>query len=67
MQAIKLGLTGYAMNKIDGSVDVVAEGPRAVLELLLEYIQSGPVGARVTAVTHEWQAASGEFRTFGVR
>jgi acylphosphatase len=66
-RALKLGLTGYARNQFDGSVDVVAEGERANLETLLEYLHHGPPGARVEQLTHEWWGASGEFHGFDVR
>ena len=66
-RANSLGLTGYARNKIDGSVDVLAEGPRADLELLLESLRLGPPAARVEQVTFEWYGATGDYDHFEIR
>jgi len=38
----------------DGSVRVEAEGPREILQQLLQSLCEGPPGARVTRVTEEW-------------
>ncbi len=40
-RALELGLTGYASNRPDGRVQVVAQGPRAACERLLELLQGG--------------------------
>lgn len=64
--AIPLGLTGYAHNLPDRSVEVVAEGERSDLEKLLQFLHVGPPSARVDAVTSAWQTATGEFRDFSI-
>ena len=66
-RARQLGLTGWAANLLDGSVDVVAEGPRPALQELLAFLYQGPPGARVTDVHAEWSAGTGEFMFFEVR
>ncbi len=66
-RAAKLGLTGYVRNQADGSVEVVAEGPRAMLDVLLDYLHTGPQNARVDQVTYEWMTATGGYRGFTVR
>jgi len=65
--AEELGLAGYARNRWDGRVEVVAEGERAVLEQLLEQLQRGPRAAVVTRVETSWLPATGEFDEFEVR
>ena len=62
-----LGLTGYVRNQWDGTVKVVAEGPRPRLEALHQWLQQGPSLAYVTQVDAEWAPATGEFLSFGVR
>jgi acylphosphatase len=58
-QATRLGLSGWAANLDDGSVEVVAEGGRdRCLELLAWLCGDGTPGL-VTRVTHRWDAASG--------
>ena len=66
-RAYELGLTGYVRNLPDGTVEVVAEGDKEVLELLLEHLRRGPRSARVTDVEVEWGEATGEFRDFRIR
>lgn len=66
-QARRLGVDGWVRNERDGSVRVIAEGPRGVLEQFLGRLQEGPGGARVEHVHPDWTAASGEFSGFAVR
>ena len=51
-EARGLGLTGWASNLADGSVEVSAEGDRAALDVLLFALRAGPPGSRVRAVEH---------------
>ena len=60
-------LDGWVRNEPDGSVSLVAEGPRSDLESLLEAVREGPSGARVREVSAEWEDATGEFDGFSVR
>ncbi len=55
--ALSLGLGGRVMNLPDGSVEVVAIGPRASLEKLLERCRTGPAAAGVGSVDTEWSVA----------
>ncbi|MBO0908236.1 MULTISPECIES: acylphosphatase [Arthrobacter] len=64
-QAIRLGLTGLAANRSDGSVLVVAEGAGPALEELLQWLNSPAAPGTVSAVQDSWSEATGEFRTFG--
>ena len=66
-QARALGLTGWVRNEADGSVEVIAEGLRADLETLLQFLRQGPSHARVDRVEADWAAATGEFSSFNVR
>ncbi|GAC1449038.1 MAG: acylphosphatase [Ktedonobacterales bacterium] len=66
-QAAALGLRGYVRNQRDGTVEVVAEGARAQLSLLLETLRSGPSAADVTGVDAKWSVADGTFSGFHVR
>ena len=52
-QAKQLGLTGYAMNRADSCVDVVACGDSAKLQQLYEWLQQGPPQARVDRVEEQ--------------
>jgi acylphosphatase len=63
-QAQALGLTGITRNLPDGTVHVVAEGPRKDLDLLLKHLKEGPELANVTGVTHSCVPAKGEHKDF---
>lgn len=65
-QAHHLGLTGWVRNAPAGTVEVLAEGPKAELETLLSLLQRGPTGARVSDARFNWSEASGEFDFFRV-
>jgi acylphosphatase len=66
-RAQELGLTGYVRNEPDGTVEVVAEGPRSKLDELLSFLRVGPRAAMVTEVDTKWSAAQGRFGQFEVR
>jgi len=53
-RALELGLAGYASNRPDGRVQVVAHGPRRDCEKLLELLQSGNTPGRVDKVIADW-------------
>jgi acylphosphatase len=65
--ANRLGLRGYVRNQADGSVFVVAEGPRPALDQLLEGLRRGPGGASVDEVETTWSWPEGEFAGFAIR
>jgi acylphosphatase len=65
--AESLGLTGWVANRWDGTVEVVAEGPRADLQALLDWLSHGPPSATVTGVQADWEQATGEDTAFRVR
>jgi acylphosphatase len=64
-EAQQLGIDGHAINLADGSVEVLAEGSPAAVEALFDWLQRGPVLARVDGVEREELAASGRVG-FGV-
>lgn len=66
LRAKELGLNGWVTNLDDGSVEVLAEGSRHILESFLLFLHTGPSGARVTRVEVSWQEATDEFKDFYV-
>jgi acylphosphatase len=58
------GLRGFAENKPDGSVFVVAEGRPDQLDDLEKFLHRGPSFAHVTGVEADRSAATGEFGAF---
>jgi len=53
-RALERGLVGWAKNLEDGRVEVVAEGPRADCERLLELLRGGTAPGRVELVVERW-------------
>ncbi|AWR86515.1 acylphosphatase [Meiothermus taiwanensis] len=58
-KALELGLSGYAENLSDGRVEVVAEGEKTDLELLIHHLRQGPRGALVEQIDVQWSKAAG--------
>ena len=52
-RALQLGIAGYAKNRADGSVEVVASGSQEALDELDGWLHHGPPAARVDQVMHE--------------
>ncbi|WP_374608514.1 acylphosphatase [Thermomonas sp.] len=50
-EAMRLGLAGHARNLADGSVDVLAIGDAAAIDMLERWLHLGPPLARVDAVS----------------
>lgn len=66
-RALELGLTGYAANRPDGRVQVVAQGPRLDCQRLLELLQGGTTPGRVDTVVADWMAAGDPIDGFAER
>lgn len=62
-----LGLCGWVRNRPDGSVEVLAHGPRAALEQLLRDLRVGPRSAHVRDVRVDWPSVVEQCSTFEVR
>jgi acylphosphatase len=56
-RALELGLTGFAANKPDGRVHVVAQGPRRACQRLVDLLQGSTTPGHVDAVSVDWSAA----------
>ena len=53
-EAVKLNLSGRAVNLPDGRVEVVAAGRESDIDALAAWLQRGPPLARVDRVTEEF-------------
>lgn len=65
--ALALDLSGWVRNRWDGSVEVIAEGARPILEQFLTVIKTGPRLAYVQYAEVDWESASGEYSGFNAR
>ena len=66
-KAHELTLRGYARNDSDGSVEVLAQGPRPALERLLVHLRRGPSAAQVREVRVTWGTPTEHMSGFHVR
>jgi acylphosphatase len=66
-RALELGLTGYAANKPDGRVQVVAQGPRTQCQRLLDLLQGGDTPGRVDKVIADWSDVGEQLTGFRER
>ncbi|EMQ0961859.1 MULTISPECIES: acylphosphatase [unclassified Citrobacter] len=67
-EAQRLGLTGYAKNMDDGSVEVVACGESERVEQLMKWLKAGgPRSARVDRVLSEPHRPGDELKGFSIR
>jgi acylphosphatase len=53
-RALELGLTGYAANRPDGRVLVVAQGSRDACERLLQLLQNGKTPGHIDKIVADW-------------
>jgi acylphosphatase len=66
-KAEELGISGWVRNMPDGSVELVAEAGKELLNEFVEWCKSGPSLARVDEVSQRWEEGSGEFDKFSIR
>lgn len=62
--AASLGLDGQVSNKSDGTVEVVAEGERGLVEILIRELRIGPRYASVDGLDIEWEEPRKDFSGF---
>lgn len=56
----ELGVRGFVRNLGDGRVEAALEGSTAAVEAVLQDMQKGPIGARVSALSTNREAPVGE-------
>jgi len=66
-QAQRLGITGWVLNRPDGTVEAIAEGTQAPIEEFIAWCRRGPAGAQVSSVEMRWEAARHDFTSFSIK
>jgi acylphosphatase len=66
-EAERRNLTGWVMNKTDGTVQAVVEGETEKVEQLVEWAHRGPAAARVEDLDVTWSDPTEEFESFDIR
>ena len=67
LRANELHVLGWVRNLPDSTVEVLAEGSQTQLEQLVVFLNTGPIGARVTGVVINWLSPTGQFTDFSIR
>lgn len=63
-RALELGLVGKAINKADGRVEVIAEGPRERCEQLVALLRQGRTPGHVSHVSERFGEPRGDLVGF---
>jgi acylphosphatase len=66
-EAERIGVRGWVRNRMDGSVEVEAEGTEAELAALQRFLAQGPPSARVESVAIEEREPLGTETGFRIR
>ena len=66
-KALELGLSGWAHNLLDGTVEIMCEGEKERVEQFIEWTRRGPLLARVEHVDVSFEEYKGEWKDFEVR
>ncbi|MGD0671481.1 MAG: acylphosphatase [Candidatus Binatus sp.] len=66
-EAKDLALAGWVRNIPSGEVEIVAEGSRESLQMLVAWAHLGTSSAHVTEVREDWLDFTGEFTEFRIR
>lgn len=64
-EAVRLGVTGWVCNRLDGGVEAIVQGPAEAVEAIIAWCRLGPPDAHVASL--ESHAASGSFERFEKR
>lgn len=62
----KLGLRGWVRNKLNGQVEILAEGSIEKLGTMLKNARSGPPMAQIIEVDVEWQETENDLPPFTI-
>ncbi|UCF30701.1 MAG: acylphosphatase [bacterium] len=64
--ASELGLEGMVRNLMDGTVEIIAEGPKESLEKLVGWARQGPPASVVEKVDVTYSEPTGEYLSFSI-
>lgn len=63
---LNLLLRGWVRNRINGDVEILAEGPRKRLDLLIREVRKGPPVAEIIDLDISWDEPSGDLPPFTI-
>jgi acylphosphatase len=65
--AVKMGIVGWVRNRLDGTVEVWAQGPDDPVTAFARYLETGPRAARVRSVVVAEVEPDPTLRGFDIR
>ncbi len=65
-EARRLGLTGWAKNRTNSTLEITVEGDEERVKEFLGWAQHGPSTARVDRVDTKWRGYTGDFDSFRI-
>lgn len=65
-KAKELGLTGWAKNLPDGSVEVLVQGEKSSIEQLIKQCKKGPFLSEVEKIDMRWEDSKEKFASFDI-
>ncbi len=66
-KALELGLSGWAHNLLDGTVEIVCEGDKEHVGKFVSWCKRGPSLAKVEHIDVSFEVYKGEWKDFEVR
>ena len=63
---INLNLSGLVRNKLNGDLEILAEGPREKLDILLREVRKGPPMAQVVDIEINWLQPENDLPPFTI-
>lgn len=63
----RFNINGYVKNLYNGDVEIVAEGERGAVEMLIKEVKVGPRSAQVSDCVIEWTTADSTHKGFEIR
>lgn len=66
-KAQELGLTGYASNLPDGSVEALVQGSGDTIKQFIDWARSGSPGAKVNRVSVKWEKIQEKYNNFKIQ
>lgn len=65
-EADRLGVCGWVRNRIDGTVEITAEGKKDNMDRFIQWCRKGPAGAVVKNVELNREEFKSEFKSFNI-
>lgn len=65
-KAMDLSIKGWVKNLEDGRVEAVIEGEDKAVKEMIEFLQKGPFGAKITKFEAKEEKYTGEFEFFEI-